>query len=184
MKVVLFGDSIRQIGYGAMVEEELKKEGYDVYQPEDNCRFAKYTLRMIFDYKEQLKDADVIHFNIGHWDLCNINEDGENFSTLEEYETNLRRAVKQFLRITPKVIFATTTPVRDTNPYNSNKDIILYNKKAVEVMEEFNVKINDLHALLKDDIDKYIRADDAIHLTDEGIKICAKQVIKCIKEIM
>ena len=184
MKIVLFGDSIRLIGYGAKVEEELRKLGHEVFQPEDNCRFLKYTLRMIFDYKEQIKDADIIHFNVGHWDLCNINDDGENFSTLEEYELNLRRIVKQFLKITPKVIFATTTPVRNTNPYNSNKDVELYNKKAVEVMKEFNVKINDLHALLKNDIDKYIREDDMIHLTEEGIEICAKQVLKTIKEIM
>ena len=184
MKIVLFGDSIRQLGYGNKVEEELRKYGYDVFQPEDNCRFAKYTLRMIFDYKEQIKDANIIHFNVGHWDLCNINEDGENFSTLEEYEMNIRRILKAFFKITPKVIFATTTPVRENHPYNSNDDIVLYNKKAIEIMNEYGVKVNDLYSLLKDDVNRYIREDDLIHLTDEGINKCAKQVIKSIKEIM
>lgn len=49
-KVVLLGDSIRQIGYGKKVEELLKPD-YEVWQPEDNCRFAKYTLRLIFDFQ-------------------------------------------------------------------------------------------------------------------------------------
>ena len=37
MKIVLFGDSQRQqySGYGKHVEEVLKKEGHEVFQPED-----------------------------------------------------------------------------------------------------------------------------------------------------
>ena len=48
-KVTLLGDSIRQIGYGTRVPE-LLGEDYEVFQPEENCRFVKYTLRMLFDY--------------------------------------------------------------------------------------------------------------------------------------
>ena len=50
----------------------IMNRGFDFYQPEDNCRFAKYFLRMLFDYKETFKGADIIHFNIGHWDLCQL----------------------------------------------------------------------------------------------------------------
>ena len=56
MKIVLIGDSIRVVGYGPMLEERLKKAGFEVFQPEDNCRFAQYTLRLLFDLKEQIKD--------------------------------------------------------------------------------------------------------------------------------
>ena len=70
-KVVLLGDSIRMMGYGSHVAGCLG-EGYTVWQPEDNCRWAQYTLRMLFEYKNELKDADVIHFNVGHWDLCRL----------------------------------------------------------------------------------------------------------------
>ena len=41
-KVMLLGDSIRQLGYGTVVPQMLG-EDYEVYQPDDNCRFAKYT---------------------------------------------------------------------------------------------------------------------------------------------
>ena len=46
-KVVLLGDSIRLWGYGTKVPEMLG-EDYEVWQPEDNCRFVKYTLRGLF----------------------------------------------------------------------------------------------------------------------------------------
>lgn len=48
MKVTLIGDSIRMIGYGKLVPELLGDE-YEVYQPNENGRFAKYTLRGLFD---------------------------------------------------------------------------------------------------------------------------------------
>ena len=61
-KVVLLGDSIRLIGYGKRVVELLGDQ-CTVWQPEDNCRFAKYTLRMLFDEQQNIKNADVIHWN-------------------------------------------------------------------------------------------------------------------------
>ena len=41
-KVTLLGDSIRMIGYGKTVAEALNKDGIEVFQPEENCRFSKY----------------------------------------------------------------------------------------------------------------------------------------------
>lgn len=38
-KVTLLGDSIRQIGYGTRVPQLLGSK-FEVFQPEDNCRFA------------------------------------------------------------------------------------------------------------------------------------------------
>ena len=80
IKVTLLGDSIRQIGYGTRVPEMLGEE-YEVFQPEDNCRFVKYTLRLFFDYRDQIKDSDVIHWNNGLWDIpAKLFEDGEPFT--------------------------------------------------------------------------------------------------------
>lgn len=179
MKIVLLGDSIR-LGYGPSVEQYFREKGYDFYQPQDNCRFAKYFLRLLFDEKENLKDADVIHFNIGHWDLCKLFGD-ETFSTLDEYRANLAKITQILRQITPNLIFATTTPVKPENPHNDNKSIEEFNRVAVEVMKENGVKINDLYGLLKDDINKYI-CDDLIHLTPAGIDRCKEQVIKMIEE--
>ena len=182
MKIVLMGDSLR-MGYGPSVEEYFKNAGYDFYQPKDNCRFAKYFLRMLFDEKEILKDADIIHFNIGHWDLCQLYDDKETFSSIEEYRNNLIRIVKLLLQITPKLIFATTTPVRLENPYNDNKIIDEFNNVAVAVMKEYGVQINDLNSLLRDDIYGNI-CEDNIHLSDRGVIKCRDQVIKSIENLI
>lgn len=187
MKVILLGDSIRmpETGYGKIVEKVLREKGYDVFQPEDNCRFAKNMLRMLFDYRSQLEDADVIHFNVGHWDLCTINSDNTPFSSIDEYKDNLERIAKLLLKITPHVIFATTTPVRKENPYQNNEIVERYNKAAIEVMNKLGIKINDLYHSISDDVDKYILGNgDYIHPTEIGKEILAKQVIKVIEEEM
>lgn len=49
IRVTLLGDSIRMIGYGLKVPV-LLRDDFEVFQPKDNCRFAKYTLRGLFDW--------------------------------------------------------------------------------------------------------------------------------------
>ena len=180
-KVALLGDSIRLIGYGQKVPELLGKD-YEVFQPEDNCRFVKYTLRMLFDYKDNLKDCDIIHWNNGLWDVCRLYEDGETFSSEKEYADNMLRVADMLKKITPNVIFATTTPVRKENPYNRNEDIDRFNGLIVPELIKKGITINDLNGILKPDIEKYIRADDYIHLTDAGIDVCSKQVAYYVKK--
>ena len=111
-KVILLGDSIRLIGYGARTAELLGPD-YTVWQPEDNCRFASYTLRMLFEYKDQLEGADVIHWNNGLWDVCDLFGDGA-FTPLEDYIRLLARIAAVLKTYSKKVIFATTTPPSPT----------------------------------------------------------------------
>ena len=115
-KLVLLGDSIRLIGYGAKLAELLSDE-YETWQPEDNCRWADYTYRMLFDYRDNIADADVIHWNNGHWDICDLFGEGP-FTPLNQYVEDMVRIAKKLLKITPNVIFATTTTVKKENKYN------------------------------------------------------------------
>ena len=52
----------------------------------------------------------------------------------------------------------------------------------VPLLAEKGVIINDLYSLVLSDMDKYIRKDDHVHLSDEGIAVCSKQVAAYIKE--
>ena len=79
------------------------------------------------------------------------------------------------------VIFATTTPVRKENPYDKNVNIERFNSIIVPILKKRGIIINDLNALLKPDIYKYIREDN-IHLSEEGIRLCASQVAQCVRE--
>ncbi|MBQ7923983.1 MAG: SGNH/GDSL hydrolase family protein [Clostridia bacterium] len=181
IKVGLLGDSIRLFGYGAHVPT-LLGEKYQVFQPEDNCRFAKYMLRGLFDWRAELETCDVIHFNCGHWDVCELFDDGM-FSSVEEYERDMLRVARILKSYVPKVIFATTTPVRDGYTYNKNENIKLLNESIVPKLQKMGIVINDLHALASTNVNKYICEEDLLHLSEEGSRLCAKQVADVIKKV-
>ena len=179
-KVVLLGDSMMQIGYGARVEDLLGEE-YRVWRPEENCRFAAYTLRMLFDKREQIANADVIHWNNGAWDICELFGDGP-FTPYEVYEQTMVRIAGILKQNAKRVIFATTMLPRPENPHNHADVIKSYNDRICRVLAPRNVEINDLCALTEGDLTRYIRGDDLIHLTDAGIEVCAEQVVRLIRE--
>ena len=181
IKVTLLGDSIRMVGYGQMVPT-LLGENFNVFQPDENCRFAKYTLRGLFDWEKQMSGTKIVHWNNGLWDICNLFGDGL-FTSESEYIENMLRIADILLAKYDKVIFATTTPVTPQNPYNKNSDIEKYNARIVPLLKEKGIIINDLYQLVSSDIDQYIRKDDNIHLTDAGIKVCAEQVADIIKKV-
>lgn len=180
-KVVLLGDSIRLIGYGKKVEETLK-DSYDVWQPEDNCRFAKYTLRMLFDYQDKIKGADVIHWNNGLWDACDIFGDGP-FTPLDEYKDNMLRIADILLSYGNTVIFATTTPTHPEYPYHDFERIRLYNETIIPELQKKGVIINDLFGAMREHRTDGI-CEDQIHLNEFGIDICAERVLSAIHTAM
>ena len=177
-KVVLLGDSIRQIGYGNRVCE-LLGEDYTVWQPQDNCRFASYTLRMLFDYQEQLKGADIIHFNCGLWDVCDLFGDGA-FTPLEDYVRTMARIAAILKTYAPTVIFATTTTPDPEMPGHDINRLKTYNAAVCAALEPMGVLINDLFTPVASDVDGMI-CEDHIHLSAHGIEVCAKQVADCIR---
>lgn len=179
-KVALLGDSIRLFGYGRIVPSLLEGKAA-VFQPKENCKFAKNLLRMLFDLKEELKDCAVIHFNCGLWDVANIVGDGTLFSSDEEYLGNVLRIARALKKITPKVIFATTTPVHPEYKDNDNADIARFNALVVPELKALGIKINDLNALVAEDIEGNI-SEDKIHLTEKGAERCARQVARMIEE--
>ena len=177
-KIVLIGDSIRMIGYGNPVAERLADE-FEVWQPDDNWRFAKYTLRGLWDWQDGIKNADIIHWNNGLWDVCSLFGDGE-FTPLDEYVEIMLRLAKLFKQRARTVIFATTTPVRPENLHNKNDVIAAYNEALVPKLKEMGIIINDLYTPLSKDVYKYI-CDDTIHLSNEGISVAADMVEAVIR---
>jgi len=183
-KVVLLGDSIRMIGYGPIVPE-LLGENYKVWQPEDNCRFVKYTLRGLFEWRDEIKGADIIHWNNGLWDTSTdlFDDGGKSFTCEEEYISNMLRVAEELKKITPNVIFATTTPVRPDYEYNDNQVIAKYNEALVPKLKEMGLAINDLHSLVNAHLYDYVCEEDRIHLSKQGAEACAKQVVDAIKKM-
>ena len=136
--LLLLGDSIR-MGYDSFVQEKLAGR-MNVFFPEDNGRFAQYTLRALSDWKGKLSlpEIDVVHWNNGLWDVLHLNANssgcdgeaaGETISPEnvpqkyqfdkdpltppDMYRYMLGRVLIRIRQLFPKakVIFATTTPV-------------------------------------------------------------------------
>ncbi len=178
-KVALLGDSIRLIGYGATVPALLGEE-FQVYQPDENCMFAHYTLRhVMYEWKEQLQGADVIHWNNGLWDVCDLVGDGP-FTPLEYYLSDLSRIADILLSYSPRVIFATTTPARPEKWDHDMQRTRVYNEAAVQLLQAKGVIINDLFTPVSQDVEKYI-CDDLLHLSEAGTALCAQLVTEKIK---
>ena len=84
-----------------------------------------------------------------------------------------------------KVIFALSTAVIEewANPdfIRYNHEIEAYNRKAVEVMKELGVEVNDLYSISKE-FDDSLHCD-WVHFGEKGSEILADAVIKaCFKE--
>ncbi len=177
-KVILLGDSIRQWGYGRFVPDMLGAD-YTVWQPDDNSRFAAYTLRMAFDYQADMKGADVIHWNNGMWDVCDLFGDGP-FTPLPTYVEQIKRIAGVLLTYAPVVIFATTAPPSPAMWGHDWARIRAYNEAAIDALTPMGVRINDIYPLVAADHERMI-CDDLLHLTDDGAKIVAEQVARAIR---
>ena len=88
------------------------------------------------------------------------------------------------LKITPNVIFATTTPVRNNYPYQTSEDIARLNAAVVPLLKAKNIAINDLYSLVYPVKEEVIRDDDLIHLNERGIEMCSEQVVEAIKKYL
>ena len=136
--LLLLGDSIR-MGYDSFVQEKLAGR-MNVYFPEDNGRFAQYTLRTLSDWRSRLSwpEIHVVHWNNGLWDEMHLNSciagcpleaagktitpenvsaglhfDEDPLTPPEMYRYMLVRVLTRIRQLFPdaEVIFATTTHV-------------------------------------------------------------------------
>lgn len=198
--IFLIGDSIRfgaesnpnyqtsySPGYGVYVEEALKGQA-NVYMPNDNCRFAQYTLRYLYDWAKDIdcEKIDVVHWNNGLWDVLRINGD-EPLTPLDVYEKMLCRVCNMIKKLFPnaKIIFALSTAVveewarPDFMRYNS--DIEAYNRVAKRTLEKMGVIINDLYTISAA-FHNCLHAD-WVHFNEEGSKILARAVCEKVLSV-
>ena len=175
-------------GYGIIVKQKL--EGIaNVYAPEENCRFAQYTLRYLHTWATNLNlpcnEIDVVHWNNGLWDALRLFGD-EPLTPIEIYGDMLRRVYKRMRMLFPnaKVIFALSTSVIEewANPdfCRYNHEIEMYNQKAREVMAELGVEVNDLYAV-SSAFDNELHSD-WVHFGEKGSELLADAVIKACME--
>ncbi len=179
-KILLLGDSIR-LNYAPYVYRKLSERAQIVW-PEDNCRFAKYTLHELPGWLKTLGNPDIIHWNNGLWDLHHYHG-AEPLTPLAEYVRDLEKVAGILKETGAKIIFATCTTASPFNPEWDNEEVAEYNAAAVRLMERLSIPVNHLYPLTKGKEDSLI-AGDLIHLSPEGIKIVGSKVVETLEKYL
>ena len=198
--IFLIGDSIRHgsyvetldsklsPGYGVYVKEKLQGIA-NVYAPDENSRWAQYTLRFLHKWAKEVpnpEEIDVVHWNNGLWDAVRLFGD-DPLTPIEFYELMLPRVYNRIRLLFPnaKIIFALSTAVIEemSRPQftRRNSEIEQYNEVAKKVMAQLNVPVNDLHAVTKNWGPEM--HSDWVHFNEEGCKILADKVIEAIEKL-
>jgi len=186
-RVLLLGDSIR-MSYQPHVARLLEGRA-EVVGPEDNCQFSLYTLSSLDRWLPELGQPDVVHWNNGIHDAGHNPNRSPVRIPLEDYRRNLEIILGRLVGITPNVIWASSTPVHPDSPFLDtqwawrNEEIDQYNDAARELMESKGIPINDLHALVWNNMSEFL-GEDMLHLSEEGQKACGKAVANCVSTFL
>jgi len=183
-RVMLLGDSIR-MSYQPIVAQMLEGTA-EVVGPEENGQYGLYTLASLERWLGQLGRPDVVHWNNG------IHDSGHNpvrspvQIPVEMYGAILEFILQRLRETGARIIWATSTPVHPERPFRDdqwswrNEEIDEYNRVALEVMTRHGIAINDLHAVVGSDVDRYL-SEDQLHLSEEGQRVCAEAVVEVVR---
>ena len=183
-KVLLLGDSIR-MSYQPLAAQKLDPVA-EVVGPSDNCQYSLYTLSSLDRWIGQLGEPDIVHWNNGLHDVGHNPSRHPVQIPLDMYVANLAFILQRLRALTPRVIWATTTPAHPDRPFRHDawswrtEEITRYNKAALKLMKDHGVPVNDLHALILSDVGRYLAADQ-LHLSPAGQEACAQAVARAIK---
>lgn len=178
-RVLILGDSI-SIGYVLDVRAALAGVA-NVHRPKENCGPSTYGVQMVEAWLGK-GNWDVIHFNFGLHDLKAM-FDGYYQVSPDDYERNLRRIVFRLKQTGARLIFATTTPVPEgkLSPPRLPADVVLYNDRALKVMKENAVEVDDLYAFAMPHLAGW-QLPVNVHFTEAGSAALGKEVARVIRQ--
>ncbi|KAE9622233.1 putative SGNH hydrolase-type esterase domain-containing protein [Lupinus albus] len=201
-KFVLFGSSIIQHsfydhGWAAILshlysrQADIVLRGYAGW----NSRRALQVLDKVFPKNASEQPSLVIVYFGGNDSILPHPSGLGQHVPLQEYIENMREIVMHLKSLSEKtrVIFLSAPPVNEAQiignsvllgkPLKTNESCRIYSKAGLELCRELNIKAVDLwSALQKIDDWKDICFLDGVHLSAEGNKIVAKEILKVLKE--
>ncbi|MEE8154570.1 MAG: GDSL-type esterase/lipase family protein [Phycisphaerales bacterium] len=187
-RVLLIGDSIRMrirdtTGYGLHAYDRLIDHFNLTHIPHNTGGTTP-----VLDHLEDWLSCqpDIVHVNAGLHDLATTPRGAPphpGHRPPEIYAKNLRQIVEVINTAgVETTIWALNTPVHDQwhttdrKLHRLNKDVVLYNQIAAEVMAELDVPINDLfQPILEAGLEACLMRD-GVHLTHTGSALLGKLV--------
>lgn len=172
-RVLLIGDTV-SIGYTLGTRKLLEGKA-NVHRIPQSAGSSQVGAEQVAGWLGT-KAWDVIHFNFGAYDLL-IGKSGGVEVPREAYAANLRSIIALLRSHSPqaRLIFAATTPI----PEALSKDAAAYAAEALKVMQEQNVCVNDLHALIAPKIAE-LQLPGNIHFRAAGWDLMAKATAEAI----
>ena len=183
-RVLLIGDSIR-LGYAPLVAKKLAGKA-EIISPESTGMDMPGTLKQLDKWLADHKPL-IVHFNCGLHDL-KVSKKTQAFQVPpDQYEANLKQIVATIQKSTPHVVFANTTPIIDDRHAarkadfdRFDKDVKAYNQRAVKVMTELGVPVDDLNRIVIDGGENDLLGKDGTHYTPAGYERLANAVADSI----
>lgn len=198
IRVLILGDSI-SMGYTEHVRDALGERAFvmrarkpDGEKPE-NCHGTSYAIHHLDRWLAQGGGKwDVIHFNFGLHDLKRVhpetrknsdNPEDPHQADLDLYARQLEEIVQGLGASGARLIFATTTPVPEgVSPYRDPSDPLDYNRVAVELMQRYDVAVNDLFAYANPRLEVWQRLGN-VHFHPEGSRALGEEVARVILQV-
>jgi lysophospholipase L1-like esterase len=186
-KILLLGDSIR-MGYAPIVVKKLQGIAEVVHPEKTNGADTPTTLKNLDAWLAQYQ-PDLVHWNNGLHDLKFSKKSQTHQVPLDEYAKNLAEIAKKLSQATKgKVIFVTTTPIIDDRHAQRgadfdrfDRDVRLFNDKALSVMHPLGIPVHDLNAIVQHYGPDKLMAKDGTHYSPAGSEILATAVADCLQ---
>jgi len=188
--VLLIGDSIAG-GYLGGVQSRLKGVAHV-----ERGNSGGTTQNGIESIERILGDRqwDVIHFNWGLHDMTWQRRMKPEERGIEAYAARLEQLVTRLRETNAKLIWATTTPWPENNyAYYEQRfgEKLVYppameqqwRGAALAVIEKHQIPVNDLHALLKPDLETYQKTED-VHFNRDGNRAMAEQIANVVRAML
>jgi lysophospholipase L1-like esterase len=131
---------------------------------------------------EKLRDGDyaLIHYNDGLHSLPPRITD-------TQFGVGLTAMLKHLKTVTPRVIWATTTPAPDRHntlgPDSQNVAVITRNNMSQKIAADLGIPVNDLYDLVISDREK-LQGFANLHFNPEGSKLMGEQIATRILEAL
>ncbi len=190
-KILLAGDSICK-RYRHVVMDRLKgKADFSIIKDKeysDNGGRSVYILNNWNKWVTLIK-PDIMHWNAGLHDLKiwkDLERRGNYCCSVPQYQKNIREVIQRCKSENITLIWATITPLRkesqETKIYiRNNIDVDKYNKASLEVIEDENITVNDLHKVIIENNRKKCISTDGVHQNDFGNNVLGNKIAEFLK---
>jgi lysophospholipase L1-like esterase len=187
--VLIVGDSI-SIHYTKPTQDLLAGTANVEHHP-GNAMWSTMLLKHL-DSHLAIKKWDVIHFNVGNWDVCtsrgakdqkddpSVPERGQVRVSEEKYKANLEAIVAKLKKSGAKLVWASTTHIPNKKGV-MNERVPKYNAIAADVMKKHGIPVNDLYSVVEPKL-KDLQRPGNCHFNAEGSKFLAAKVAASIRE--